>query len=116
MIYKFAIIFSIIFIILILNLVRRNKLDEKYSILWFFLAVITLLVSIFPSIIETISEWFDVYYPPTVLLLFAVIIIMAYIVHITMVITRQNKMIIKLTQELAILKNEKEKKGDDIGE
>lgn len=105
MIYKFAIIFSIIFIILILNLVRRNKLDEKYSILWFFLAVITLLVSIFPSIIETISEWFDVYYPPTVLLLFAVIIIMAYIVHITMVITRQNKMIIKLTQELAILKD-----------
>lgn len=117
MIYKFAIIFSIIFIILILNLVRRNKLDEKYSILWFFLAVITLLVSIFPSIIETISEWFDVYYPPTLLLLFAVIIIMAYIVHITMVITKQNKMIIKLTQEIALINNEyKEKKEEDINE
>lgn len=112
MIYKFAIIFAIIFIIFILNLVRKNKLDEKYSILWLFLAVITLIVSIFPSIIETISKWFDVYYPPTLLLLFAVIIIMAYIVHITMVITKQNKMIIKLTQEIAIMKKQKE----DIGE
>ena len=33
MIYKFAIFFSVIFIIFILNLVRKNKLDEKYSIL-----------------------------------------------------------------------------------
>lgn len=111
MIYKFAIVFSIIFIIFILNLVRKNKLDEKYSIMWLFLAGITLIVSIFSSIIETISEWFDVYYPPTLLLLFAVIIMMAYIVHITLVITKQNKMIIKLTQELAILKKDIQENG-----
>jgi len=104
MIYYFAIAFSIIFIIFILNLVRKNKLDEKYSILWLFFGIIILLVSIFPRIIETIAFWFNVYYPPTLMLLFAVLIIGAYIVHITMVITKQNKMIIKLTQELAIFK------------
>ena len=32
MIYKFAIILSIIFIIFILNLVRKNKLDENYYV------------------------------------------------------------------------------------
>lgn len=104
MIYKFAIVFSIVFIIFILNLVRRNKLDEKYSILWLFFGVIILVVSIFPKVIETISTWFNVYYPPTLMLLFAILIIGAYIVHITMIITKQNKMIIKLTQELAIFK------------
>ena len=36
----------------------------------------------------------------------AVLILGTYIVHITIVITKQNKMIVKLTQELAIL-NEK---------
>lgn len=104
MIYYFAISFSIIFILFILNLVRKNNLDEKYSILWLFFGVIILLVSIFPKIIETISLWFNVHYPPTLMLLFAVLIVGAYIVHITMVITKQNKMIIKLTQELAIFK------------
>lgn len=104
MIYYFAIAFSIIFIIFILNLVRKNKIDEKYSILWLFFGTIILILSIFPKIIEKISSWFNVYYPPALMLLFAVAIIGAYIVHITMVITKQNKMIIKLTQELAIFK------------
>ena len=93
MIYYFAIIFAIIFIIFILNLVRKNKLDEKYSILWLFFGIIILMVSIFPIIIEKIASWFGVFYPPALMLLFAVLIIGAYIVHITMVITRQNKMI-----------------------
>lgn len=113
MIYYFAIIFSIVFIIFILNLVRKNKLDEKYSILWLFFGIIILIVSIFPRIIETIAGLFNVYYPPTLMLLFAILIIGAYIVHITMVITKQNKMIIKLTQELAIFK---EKMSNDKGE
>lgn len=115
MIYCFAIAFSIIFILFILNLVRKNKLDEKYSILWLFFGIIILIVSIFPIIIEKIAFFFTVYYPPALMLLFAVLIIGAYIVHITMVITKQNKMIIKLTQELAIFKQDYEnnKKTDN---
>ena len=110
MIYYFAIGFSIVFIAFILNLVRKNKLDEKYSILWLFFGFIILVVSIFPKTIETIASIFGVYYPPTLMLLFAVLIIGAYIVHITMVVTKQNKMIIKLTQELAILREQVSKK------
>lgn len=104
MIYYFAIAFSVLFIVFILNLVRENKLDEKYSILWLLFGVIILIVSIFPIIIEKIAILFNVYYPPSLMLLFAILIVGVYIVHITMVITKQNKMIIKLTQELAILK------------
>ena len=60
------------------------------------------------STIALTRRWFNVYYPPTLMLLFAIIIIGAYVVHITMVITKQNKMIIKLTQELAIFKEKKD--------
>ena len=113
MIYKCAMIFSIIFIIFILNLFRKNKVDEKYSILWLFFGAVILIISIFPGIIENIASWFGVYYPPTLMLLLAILIIGAYIVHITMVITKQNKMIIKLNQELAILKQKYDKEESD---
>lgn len=106
MIYKFAIVFSIVFILFILNLVRKNKLDEKYSILWLIFGVIILILSIFPDIIIYVASVLDVFYPPTLLLLLAILVIGVYIVHVTMVITKQNKMIIKLTQELAILSQE----------
>lgn len=106
MIYIFAIIFAIIFELFILNLVRRNKLDEKYSILWILLGVIILILALFPNLIITIANWFNVYYPPTLMLLFALMILGTYIIHISIVITKQNKMIIKLTQELAIVKED----------
>lgn len=114
MIYTFAIIFSIILIIFIINLVKKNKLDEKYSILWLFASFVILIVSIFPKLIIIIANKFSVYYPPSLMFLFAIIILGAYIVHISTVLTKQNKMIVKLTQELGILKekmNELEKKN-----
>lgn len=104
MIYKFAILFSIIFILFVMHLVRKNKLEEKYSILWLIASIVILVVSLFPGIITTVANKFNVYYPPSLMLLFAIIILGAYIIHISVVITKQNKMIVKLTQELGILK------------
>ena len=106
MIYTFAIIFSIIFIIFIVNLVRKKKLDEKFSILWLIASMIILIIAIFPSIIKLIAQKLNVAYPSILMLLFAIIVLGTYIVHITTVITKQNKMIVKLTQELGILKEE----------
>ena len=112
MIYKFAIIFSLILILFIINLVRKNKLDEKYSILWLFASIVILIVAIFPNIITFVAKKFNVYYPPTLMLLFAIIILGAYIVHISVVITKQNKMIVKLYLE-GILKEKLEDKNNE---
>ncbi|MBO5478120.1 MAG: DUF2304 domain-containing protein [Clostridia bacterium] len=115
MIYYLGIIFGIVFLIFILNLVKKNKLDEKYSIVWIIFSLGILLISIFYELFMKISLKLGVYYPPILLLLFAIIIEGIYIVHITITITKQNKMIIKLTQELAILKEkveEMEEKND----
>lgn len=109
MIYKFALIFSICFIIFIINLVKKDKLDEKYSILWLIASLVILIVSIWPELITWVANKFSVFYPPTLMLLFAIIVLGAYIVHMTVVITKQNKMIVKLTQELGILKEKIEK-------
>lgn len=104
MIYKFAIVFSIVLILFIINLVKKSKLDEKYSILWLLASFIILIVSIFPGIITKVANKFNVFYPPTLMLLFAILVLIAYTIHISVVITKQNKMIVKLTQELGILK------------
>ena len=86
MIYKLAIIFSIVFIIIIIKLVKQDKLDEKYSILWLLAGFIILIVSIFPKIIVFFANLTN---------------------------TKQSKMIIRLNQELAILKSEKKLKNTE---
>lgn len=113
MIYKLALIFAVLFLLFIIDLVRKNKLDEKYSILWIIFGIIILIVSIFPGIVNTIATAFGVYYPPSLMFLIGFFVVGAYIIHISLVITKQNKMITKLNQELSILKEKVEKEEND---
>lgn len=113
MVYRFALIFAVIFLFFIINLVRKNKLDEKYSVLWLIFGIIMLIVSIWPNIINRVANRFNVYYPPSLMFLIGFFVIGTYIIHISIVITKQNKMIVKLTQELGILKEKIDKKENE---
>lgn len=124
MIYTLAIVFAIIFVIAILLLVRNNKLQENYSILWIIFSIGIVVISIFPQIINSIAEFFGIIYQPSIIYLFCFIVLALYIIHLSIVLTKQNRMIIRLTQEIGILKlnmdklkkdeNEKIKKNEKV--
>ncbi len=105
MIYNLAIVFSIIFLIFVLNLVRKNKLDVKYSVIWIILSILTIIISIKPTFIQVFSLKLGVVYTPSLMFLCAVIAIVVYIIHLSVVVTKQNKAIIRLVQELSIINN-----------
>lgn len=124
MIYTLAIVFAIIFVIAILLLVRNNKLQENYSILWIIFSIGIVVISIFPQIINSIAEFFGIIYQPSIIYLFCFIVLALYTIHLSIVLTKQNRMIIRLTQEIGILKlnmdklkkdeNEKIKKNEKV--
>ena len=105
MIYYFSFVFAIIFALFIIQLVKKSKLDEKYSVLWIFFSIIILGISIYPQIIIKIANKLGVYYPPSLMFLIALLVIVTCIIHILITITKQNKTIVKLNQELNILIN-----------
>jgi len=57
-----AILFSIIF-----ALVRRGKLQEKYALAWFAIGIITVILGLFPIIIDSIARLTGITYPPALL-------------------------------------------------
>ncbi len=103
MIYSLAIIFSIVFTLFILNLVRKNTLEVKYSIIWIILAILVVLISIGSNWIQWIAVKLGVLYTPSLMFLCAIILIIIYCIHLSIVITKQNKTIISLVQEIAII-------------
>ena len=103
MIYIIAVIGSILFSVFILLLVRNNRLDEKYSILWIIFSIVIIIFSLNKKILEYISSLFDIYYAPATLFLIGFVFLVVFIIHLSLVVTKQNKSIIKLTQKLAIL-------------
>jgi len=105
-IYKLAIIFSLLFIVLVLDKVRKGKLQEKYSILWLFFAFVLIVCAGIPNMSLVIAEAVGIKYAPAFIFLVGFIFLLLYVFHLTQTISQQNKKIIKLAEEIAILNKE----------
>ncbi|EFM11182.1 conserved hypothetical protein [Paenibacillus curdlanolyticus YK9] len=112
-IYVLSIAFSIMFLVIIFELVRRQRLKEQYSLLWILFGVLLLVVSINVRFLERVAEWLDVKYAPALLFLFGLLFCFAFILHLTIVVSKLTSQVLRLTQELAIMKG---KRTDGEGE
>lgn len=105
-----AIIGSVIFLISILELIRRKLLKEAYAILWLVFGFAFLLLSCCKQAIDYVSKIVGIYYPPAMLLLFLIFALICVLVQFSVVVSRQNDQIRKLSQKIAILEDSIDKK------
>ncbi len=105
-----GLILSIALVIFILELVRRRRLLEEYSLLWLFVGAIMMVLAFWKSGLDLVSKAIGIAYPPSTLFLFGLVFIIVLLLHFSTVIsklTEQNK---TLAQKIAIL--EETKPGD----
>lgn len=103
-VYSLSIIFSVFFVLIIIELVRRNRLHEKYSLLWLLFSIVMIILSGFPRILEKVAYILNVKYAPSLLFLVGFVFLILYSLSLTVIISKQADRIIKLTQEVSILK------------
>jgi len=108
-VYTLSILFSVTFLFVVIALVRKNKLQERYSLLWILMSSILLVLSSTPIIINTLAKWLDIKNPPSLLFLFGLVYLIIHNLHITTVVSKQSEKITRLSQELALLKQKQEK-------
>ena len=68
-----------------------------------FPSIFIIIFSLNKNILEYISSLLGIYYAPATLFLIGFAFLVVFIIHLSIVVTKQNKAIIKLTQKLAIL-------------
>ncbi len=101
-----SIIVSIIIAGFIFELIRKRKLMERYSLLWFASSILLIVFSFWRGLLEILAKILGVDYAPSVLLiliLFCGFIISLHFSVVVSKLTEQNKI---LAQDLAILRNE----------
>ena len=104
-IYILSILFSLVFVWFVLSLVRRRKLREQYSLMWILLGFVIVLVSLNSGLLNKIATWLGIYYAPSLLFLIALLFCFAYMLHLTLVVSKLSDRVVRLTQELAIYQN-----------
>jgi hypothetical protein len=102
----FAVGLGLILLAVIFQLIRKNRLQEKYSILWIASAVVLVVLSMWTQLLKTFAAWIGVFYPPSALFAVAAFCGLVIALHYSVVLstlTGQNK---TLAQELALLREE----------
>jgi hypothetical protein len=98
-----ALVGSSLFLLLVLELVRRRRLAEEYSALWIGAALALLAAALRRDLIDRAAVWLGIVYGPAVLLLGLLGVGAAALLWMTVVLSRQQAHIDRLIEETAIL-------------
>jgi hypothetical protein len=98
-----AVLGCILLLISLIELVRRHRLKERYSFLWFATAGVLLVFSLRRDWLEDLAHLVGVYYPPTALFLLLVFFMLLILVHFSTVISSLLSEKQTLSQQVGIL-------------
>jgi hypothetical protein len=90
----------------ILEMVRRRRLREEYSILWLSGSLIILILSVKQEWLFLLAKAVGIAYPPSFLFLVGILFILLILIHFSIAISKLHQMNKKIVQELALLKHE----------
>lgn len=101
-----GVILSVALIVFILELVRRRRLREEYSLLWILTGLVIMVFAVWETGQELLSGLIGIAYPPSTMFLFGLVFIVFLLLHFSTVISKlaeQNK---TLAQKIAILEED----------
>ena len=98
-----AILAAAALILVLLELVRRRRLLERYALLWLFSALVLLGLAVWRGLLEDVASVLGVAYPPNALFLIAFGFVLALLLHFSLAVSRLSDQSKVLAQRLALL-------------
>jgi len=96
---------SLMVMLVIFQLVRKKKLDERYALLWIFSGVILFFAPLSVSLIDRISRAIGIQYPPAFIFLLCFFALFIMMLQYSVSLSRFYKQNRILAQRLAVLEN-----------
>lgn len=98
---------AIIGLVIVLELVRRRKLREDYSLLWLATAAVLIILSLWRSLLDWLAGVIGVItYPPAALFAVAIGFMLLILLHFSTVLTKLSRENKQIAQEVALLRYE----------
>ena len=97
-------------IVVLLELVRRRRLLERYAILWLLSATVLLALSVWEGLLQEVADLVGIIYPPNALFAIAFGFVLVLLLHFSLAVSRLSDQAKVLAQRLALL----EKRVGDV--
>ena len=113
-----AAIGTVLFLVLVIELVRRRRLVERYALLWITAALVLVVLAVWEDALRTLAEAFGILNPPNALFFVGVSALFILALHFSVAFSRLSEETKILAQEVARLDREQRRirKGALSGE
>lgn len=93
---------AIVFMAMILELIRRHNLQERYSVIWFAAGLGMLAGAAFPGLLEVVADAMGVRDTNVALFSLVLLLLLGLALNFSVIVSRQAEQITRLAQESAI--------------
>jgi hypothetical protein len=88
--------------VLILDLIRRHRLQERFSVVWFLAGLAMLAGAAFPDLLEAVANVMGVRDTNVALFSLVLLLLLALTLNFSVIMSRQAEQITRLAQERAM--------------
>lgn len=99
----FLIIGVVLFLMIIISMLKRKKLNLKYTLVWLFAAIFMLLAAIMPDQVGNLAHFIGIETPSNFVFVLEGMFVLVILLSITAIVSHLNLKIYKLVQMQAIL-------------
>ena len=108
-----AAIIALAFMAMILELIRRHHLQERYSVIWLLAGLGMLAGAAFPALLEVVADLMGVRDTNVALFSIVLLLLLGLSLNFSVIVSRQGEQITRLAQERAL---ERAKETDGVPE
>ena len=87
----------------VIELIRRHKLQERYALLWIVTGVVMLVLAVWRGALYGLAHVTGVAYPPSALYMVAGLFVLVVLLHYSIVLSRLSDQNKTLAQRIALL-------------
>lgn len=99
----FIILGIVIYIMFLIYMIKQEHLHLKYTLIWFFIAFIMIILTVFPSILKVLSQIMGIKSDVNTLFLLFFFFILLVLMQITAIISRMSNRQRRLIQAYSLL-------------
>ena len=109
-------VLTVVAVLVIIRLVRRGVLKAKYSVLWLTVGLVLAVAASVPTLLDRVAERLGIWYQPTLFLMLAIGFLLLVAMHFSYELSRLEKRVRALAEELALLRGPVEGPDDEPSE
>ena len=111
--YVLGLIGSVITLTLLFELLRRQRLREKYAVFWAVVALVTIVIAIFPQTLYFAADLVGIRVPANLLFFGASMLLLGVSIHHSYELGRLEERTRTLAEEVGLLRLEIESRGHE---